>query len=149
MMNTLPPNLERVVGSFIPWARRDDFIRAFPSQEHVVVRYIARNRHGVSDNALLKHVELPEGLQQVDDHAFEGWSSLTSVTLPQGLREVREYAFSGCTHLTTVTLPEGLQTIGAEAFSGCTGLTSVILPRALKPLADANPYLSRYQYTFI
>ena len=80
-MNTLPPNLERVVGSFIPWARRDDFIRAFPSQEHVVVRYIALNHHDVPDNALQKHVVLPEGLQEVGVGAFSGCSSLTTVTV--------------------------------------------------------------------
>ena len=82
-MSTLPPCLQRLVGSFLPWTERDYFIQAFPSQEHAVVRYTARNKSELPENALLKHVILPEGLQQVGASAFDE-CSITSVTLPLG-----------------------------------------------------------------
>ena len=45
--------------------------------------------------------------------------------LPSGLQEVEEQAFAGNTSITTLVIPNGVTSIGSEAFEGCTGLTDV------------------------
>ena len=110
MMSTLPPDLQRLVGSFIPWTERGYFIRTFPSQEHAVVSYTARNKSELPENALLKHVVLPKGLQEVGEKAFMWCSSIISVTFPQELRRVGDNAFVGC-RMSEINLPDKLEQV--------------------------------------
>lgn len=45
--------------------------------------------------------------------------------LPTGLQEVEEQAFAGNTSISKLVIPSGVKSIGREAFADCTGLTEV------------------------
>lgn len=76
-------------------------------------------------------IELPEGITEIADGAFENCKSVKTVTLPSSLRRIGAYAFRGCTNLTickafssSLDHPEPL---GEGAFSGCSSLARSIL----------------------
>ncbi|EJK50767.1 hypothetical protein THAOC_30136, partial [Thalassiosira oceanica] len=79
-------------------------------------------------------LQLNEGLQVIEDFAFEGCKSLRSVTIPSTVTELGQFAFCGCGNLTKLQFKEGLQVIGARAFDGCESLRSVTLPSTVTKL---------------
>ena len=58
---------------------------------------------------------LPESLEKIGSHAFDGNKSLKSVNIPAKVKTIEERAFSFC-GLTELVIPEGVQTIGSDAF---------------------------------
>lgn len=56
--------------------------------------------------------------------------------LPAALQEIEEQAFAGNTSITTLVVPSEVTSIGSEAFEGCTGLTEVSI--ASKNVRIAN-----------
>ena len=60
---------------------------------------------------------VPEGTVYIGKRAFFG-SPLEHVDLPEGLRELQALAFGECVHLQEVILPESLERIGTMAFGG-------------------------------
>ena len=99
----------------------------------VFKRFIRTIRY--RDDIKIKLV-LPEGLQQVENYAFNGCTSLTSVIFPEGLLQVGEFAFQSCNSLTSVTFREGLKQVKKFAFSHCNSLTSVTFPEGLQQVGD-------------
>lgn len=75
----------------------------------------------------LTQAVLPEGLEVVEDLAFQGCFDLVDVTFPDSLTQIGKMAFQGCS-LHSVSLPEGLETIEEFAFSGCEALTDFHVP---------------------
>ena len=57
--------------------------------------------------------------------------SAASVEIPAGVTEIGEYAFEDCTALASVEIPEGVTGIGKSAFKGCTALKTVVLADGL------------------
>jgi len=49
--------------------------------------------------------------------------------LPEGLEIIEENAFNGCTNLTEVIIPQSVSTISDGAFYGCIYLRALTLPR--------------------
>ncbi len=64
-------------------------------------------------------VEIPDGVEEIGDHAFSGCTSLASVVIPDGVEEIGVYAFCGCTSLSSVEIPGGVTKIGDYAFKDC------------------------------
>ncbi len=89
-----------------------------------------------SNQALLKHVDIPDSVTEIRESAFSGCTGLTDIELPTGLTVINDGVFAGCTGLTEVTIPNGVTTIGVKAFSGCTGLTDIELPTGLTRIND-------------
>ena len=102
----------------------------------------------------LTHIELPDGLEEICDYAFDratslksiiipdsvktigkgvfsGCSSLESVKLSKNITSVPEYSFSGCESLKEQQIFDKVTEIGDGAFQNCTGLASVSLPDGL------------------
>lgn len=48
-----------------------------------------------------------------------------SVEIPEGVTEIGDYAFDGCSSLTSVRIPRSVTSIGGGAFFGCDGLKTV------------------------
>ena len=76
----------------------------------------------------LENLNISEGVTNIVDEAFEGYSELTSVTIPDSVTSIGKEAFSWCKKLVNIKLPRGLQSLGESVFSGCSGLTSVTIP---------------------
>lgn len=77
----------------------------------------------------LREINLPIGINKVDESLFEGCTSLVSIVIPESVKSIGNYAFLGCTNLESVTLPaEGLEKFWHEAFSGCIKLKNISIP---------------------
>lgn len=70
-------------------------------------------------------IELPETVTALGDHAFDGFTNLTSFTIPKNITSIGEYAFANCTGLTSLTIPSWISTISVGTFQNCTGLEVV------------------------
>ena len=71
---------------------------------------------------------IPEGVENIADHAFEGCAGMEAVTIPGSVTNIGAHAFDGCTGLREVVLPEGLAGLGEYAFANCAGLEAVAIP---------------------
>lgn len=75
-----------------------------------------------------KNTVIPNGVEVIDEAAFESCKELTRINFPVGLKEIKKYAFVDCASLKGVSFPSTLKTIGEGAFSECGSLTSVVIP---------------------
>lgn len=88
---------------------------------------------------LVGSLVIPEGVEVIEDNAFNGCSSLDgTLTLPSTLKRIGGRAFYNCSSLTgNLTLPEGLETIGSDAFHICIGFYGELhLPNSLKEIGQ-------------
>lgn len=88
---------------------------------------------------LVGSLVIPEGVEVIEDNAFNGCSSLDgTLTLPSTLKRIGGRAFYNCSSLTgNLTLPEGLETIGSDAFDICRGFYGELhLPNSLKEIGQ-------------
>ena len=85
---------------------------------------------------LVTELVVPDGVTEIKDYAFSGFSSLTSVTIPNSVTSIGERVFSGCSGLTSVTIGSGVTAIKDYVFSGCSGLTSITIPNSVTSIGD-------------
>ena len=83
----------------------------------------------------LQSVKLPESLNEISSHAFEGHMKLTDINMPKNLKIIGNSAFYGI-GIKELTLPEGITYIGNDVFGCCTSLTNVKLPSDMKVLPE-------------
>lgn len=69
----------------------------------------------------LKHVEIPDTVEEIGNHAFAECENLENISFEKlkRLRKIGISAFENCKKLKKVYLPETLEEIGGAAFSGC------------------------------
>ena len=77
----------------------------------------------------LMEINLPKNLKYIGGHAFDGCENLSHVYFPQTLRYIGGYAFNECKMLTINDLPSEMDSIGAYAFCGCLGIEKITLPQ--------------------
>ena len=76
-------------------------------------------------------IEIPDGVAEISDNAFEGCKNLTSIEIPSSVTKIGWVAFHGCTSLKSITIPEGVPVIWAGTFQGCTNLISITIPSSV------------------
>ena len=74
-------------------------------------------------------------ISEINTHAFDGCTGLTSVTIPSSVTTLS--GFKNCTGLTSVTIPSSVTSLDG-AFGDCTGLTSVTI------LSSATPTINSF-----
>ena len=79
----------------------------------------------------LKSVDIPNSVETIGAHAFEGCLELTSLSLPNSIISVGSYAFNGCSGLKDIRLSQNLTTIEGYAFANCTRLISITIPKSV------------------
>ena len=62
------------------------------------------------------HIEVPEGIERIDDYAFDNLFVM-NISLPSTLREIDDYAFRN-TPFHNLICPHELRSIGKGAFYG-------------------------------
>lgn len=87
-------------------------------------------------NITLTGIDIPEGVKDIGDYAFECCPKLARVSFPASLREVGEGAFSGCTALEEVALSDGVESYGDGAFFFCRRLRSFELTESVREVGD-------------
>ena len=97
----------------------------------------------------LESIDLPEGLEVLEDSVFCVCTNLKTVVIPDSVKEIREYAFQGCESLTDVTFGAGLESIGHSAFQG-SGIQCLIPPSTLKSIGpSAFKYCGNLKYAYL
>ncbi len=69
-------------------------------------------------------------LTKINDFVFSG-CSLTEIELPSGIVEIGDCAFELCSSLTSVVLPSSLVRLGKMAFIACESLKSITIPKTV------------------
>lgn len=88
------------------------------------------------DNCGIAHIDIPDGVTVIGEHAFYDCKHLTEIALPDGLQQVGGGAFGRCSALTAIAFPDSVQIIRGAVLSECTSLSSVTLPA----IADMELY---------
>ncbi len=87
--------------------------------------------YGVNGN-----VEIPEGVENIEEDAFHGLENLTNVIMPNGVKIIGGGAFYDCCRLQYIVIPESVKQIGLSAFMGCKTLRSVMIPHGVERIED-------------
>lgn len=82
----------------------------------------------------LEKVELNEGLETIEDEAFNGCENIQAISFPSTLKKIGEWAFARCGLIAEVKLPEGLTELGKFAFDDCTSIKKISIPSTLNSL---------------
>ena len=86
---------------------------------------------------LITELVVPDGITEIKDYAFRGYSALTQITLPGSVTNIGYSVFEGCTALTQANLGEGVESIGISAFRDCTALTQVNLGDEVESIGNS------------
>ena len=84
----------------------------------------------------LSRVEIRDGVESIENHAFASCMALTEIILPATLESMGGSAFRDCTSLRSVTFREGAKTVGSSAFLNCTALTDVKLASTIQTIGS-------------
>lgn len=87
--------------------------------------------------ALLKTVNLSEGIKNIYNAAFEYCSTLETITIPEGTEFLDGRVFANCTSLKEVDFPSTITSIGSYFFTGSKNLAKMIV-RATTPPTCGN-----------
>ena len=79
---------------------------------------------------------IPDGVESVNDKAFNGVSRLKGINIPSSIKHIGEYAFVGCANWTNAALPQGVTSIGFGAFINCRKLPDITIPAATEYIGD-------------
>lgn len=74
-----------------------------------------------ANRSYIVKVELPEGVVEICDYAFEHCENLEEVICPKSLKRIGKEAFADCTKLGKVQYGTGVE-VDATAFKGCYNL---------------------------
>ncbi|MBD5089082.1 MAG: leucine-rich repeat domain-containing protein [Clostridiales bacterium] len=70
-----------------------------------------------------RSVNIPEGVEKIDNYAFFKCNNLKLLTIPQTVIEIGQYAFSRCSSLEgKIVIPKSVKKLGQHLFWGCTNL---------------------------
>lgn len=81
------------------------------------------------------YVVIEDGVTNVGDNAFCGYTNLSEVTLGKDVETIGEWAFNDCSSLSSVNLPDGLTTIKDGAFYG-TAVTEFDVPSTVTTIGN-------------
>lgn len=84
----------------------------------------------------LTRLEIPDGLEEVKEDTFAGWSNLISVNVPDSVKTIGDCAFRECTSLTNVNIPNSVTDIGKFAFYECSLLMNIIIPDSVTKIGE-------------
>ncbi|MCQ2743129.1 MAG: leucine-rich repeat domain-containing protein, partial [Bacilli bacterium] len=70
----------------------------------------------------IKSIEIPEGVEKIEESAFCNCKELETVALPTSLAFIGEYAFGDCKKLKRVSFGPNIKKISAHSFQGCSSL---------------------------
>ena len=83
------------------------------------------------------NVQIPDGVEVIEDCAFRGRSKLTSVEIPDSVTSIGYGAFELCQSLTEVTIPNAVTNIWGSAFA-YSGLTNILIPDNVESIKNGT-----------
>ena len=79
----------------------------------------------------LKHIKLPESLEEIELEAFRGCGSLLEMHIPDKTVRIGESAFRDCVKMKRLVVRNRCIKIGERAFENCAELEEIVLPEGL------------------
>ena len=70
-------------------------------------------------NKNVTEIVIPEGVEEIEEDAFFGCSSLKSVSIPNSVTFIGDGAFMDCSSLEYINIPNSVTSIGFAAFREC------------------------------
>ena len=70
----------------------------------------------------IKGIELPDGVETIEQGAFIRCANLETIHLPRGITSISQACFCVCKNLKTVTSDSTITAVGSSAFEGCVSL---------------------------
>lgn len=77
-----------------------------------------------------KSLTVPSTLKKIGRESIYFCQELTQIVIEEGLEVIDNYAFNGCSALTEMHLPSSLKTIGCAIFVNCSGLQHAYIDQA-------------------
>ncbi len=74
-----------------------------------------------------------EGINEIEDSAFENCINLKTISLSSGLKVIGRYSFAG-TQIESVEIPEGCHTVKQGAFLNCRKLKEISFPSTMEEI---------------
>lgn len=81
----------------------------------------------INNNKNITHIEVPDGITEINRLAFYGCEKLESAVIPDSVETIGENAFNSCKSLKSITIPDSVKVIDSYAFSK-SGLEEITLP---------------------
>eukprot|EP00980_Cylindrotheca_fusiformis_P017197 scaffold5294_cov129-Cylindrotheca_fusiformis.AAC.7 len=92
-------------------------------------------------------VELPQGLQVIEQELFRACWSLETVKIASSVIKIGVSAFAVCARLTSVDLPYGLLEIGDNCFNECPSIKALHIPATVSTIGEgAFSYCTDLEY---
>ena len=88
----------------------------------------------------LKTLEIPIGMGNISDNAFNSCDNLISANIKSG--RLMSMVFGGCTNLTTVYLGEGVTYFFDRCFVNCTKLSTINIPASISQIYAGGVFLN-------
>jgi len=119
-----------------PYTNTQTLVKVPHAMELPATFEVMDGTHIIGENAVLENdsfigLVLPEGLQTIKGHAFQGCDYMETIDFADGLTTIEDYAFHHCDRLRSVELPDSMTTIKADAFKECGWLEKVDLGRSV------------------
>ena len=78
-------------------------------------------------------VEIPEGVEEIAESAFEGQNKIKEIFIPNTVQKIGNYAFKNCSELEKLYIPDSVchdfvTSLGCGLFTHCKNLKEVRLP---------------------
>ncbi|MBR4760762.1 MAG: leucine-rich repeat protein [Lachnospiraceae bacterium] len=83
----------------------------------------------------LQDLEIPKGVRRICGSAFFS-CAVTSLNLPAGLEEIDNSAFTCASGLTVLVIPDGVKKIGDNAFNDCYNLKTIYIPSSVDKIEE-------------
>ena len=104
---------------FGEYAYEDEYVRSSNPLVYGANIYI--------NNEKVTEITIPDGVTEIKQGAFSGFTNLTSVVLSDGVESIGGFAFCHCDELTNITIPPTLTKIEKGAFWGCNDVRNVYI----------------------
>lgn len=104
------------------------------------IRHIGKG--AFSELWALKEINIPEGVEEIDEYAFFVCSFLKDITIPGTVKKIGNHAFARCDTLEKVQICEGVLEIGERAFRDCGILKEIHIPGSVERLMTATEQYS-------
>ena len=114
-------------GEYVEEIYPEDVAYCSETLEEVVLKGVKRiGRQAFDGNWMLRSVTLNEGIDYIDDGAFN-FCGMSTITLPSTLIHIGNSVFMSCTNLTEISIPASVEYTGASLFDYCSNLRKVTL----------------------
>lgn len=108
------------------------------SMEEIVVPANIKNISSVcfGNNIYNKSIIIEEGVETIEDFAFQYNQYATSIKIPSTVKTIGENAFVGEMRVQQLTIEEGVSSIERRAFDSVEELTDITLPRSITSIGE-------------